>query len=281
MHAYRKLTAYAGLSEAWEALGIFGWVGFHNADQPARQAARKALDLDPNLAAAHGQLGNVFMTYDWDWSGAERELRRAVELDPNNLRARVSFGDLLTALGRFSEALEQKQRAVALDPLSAVAQSSYGRTLYRARRYEEAIPHLQRAMELEPQVGLHPARLADVYEQMGRVEDALPIRQKQVEDFASSYTLASLSRVYALLGRRKEAQAALPKALRAEPPSLSAVALAYFALGDKDRCFEWLNKGVDDRQNVLFWKIDPQLDPVRSDPRFQALIARLKMPETR
>ena len=223
----------------------------------------------------------LFMLYDWDWGGAKREMRRAVELDPNSVRARVALGDLLTALGRFSEALDQKRRAVALDPLSAVAQSSYGRTLYRACRYEEAIPHLQRAMELEPQISLHTARLADVYEQMGRMEDALPIRQKQVEDSARSYTLASLSRVYALLGRRKEAQAALAKALRAEPPYVLGFALSYFALGDKGRCFEWLNKGVDDRQNVLFWKIDPQVDPLRSDPRFQALIARLKMPEPR
>ena len=253
---------------------------FTSTDQPARQAARKALDLDPNLAAAHGQLGDLLMIYDWDWSGAEREMRRAVELDPNSLRARVALGDLLTALGRFPEALEQKRRAVALDPLSAMAQSSYGRTLYRARRYEEAIPHLQRAIELEPQVDLHPDRLADVYEQMGRIEDALPIRQKNAEA-SSSYALASLSRIYARLGRRKEAQAALDKAIRAEPPNELSLALAYFALGDKDRCFEWLNKGVDDRQNVMFWKIDPQVDPVRSDPRFQALIARLKMPETR
>jgi TolB-like protein/Tfp pilus assembly protein PilF len=273
--------AWAGLSEAWQALGAFGVVSFHDTDQPARQAVRKALDLDPSLAAAHCQLGELFMMYDWDWSGAEREMRRAVELDPNRLRARVALGDLLTALGRFPEALEQKRRAVALDPLSAVAQSSYGRTLYRARRYEEAIPHLQRAIELEAQVSLHPARLADVYEQMGRIEDALPIRQKQAEAGPSSYTLASLSRVYASLGRRKEAQAALSRAIRAEPPYVLGFALAYFALGDKDRCFEWLDKGVDDRQNVLFWKIDPQLDPVRSDPRFQALIARLKMPEPR
>jgi serine/threonine-protein kinase len=242
-------------------MGIFGLVGFHQTDQPARQAARKALDLDPNLAAAHCQLGELFMAYDWDWSGAEREMRRAVELDPNSLRARVPLGDLLTSLGRFPEALEQKLRAV-----------------YRARRYEEAIPHIQRAIELEPQVGLHAARLADVYEQMGRIEDALPIRQKQAEVF-NSYTLASLSRTYARPGRRQEAQAALAKAVRAEPPNVMAVALAYLALGDKDRCFEWLNKGVDDRQNVIFWKIDPQVDPLRSDARFQALIARLNMPE--
>jgi len=272
--------AYAGLSQGWIEMGTFGWVDFHHADQPARQAARKALALDPNLAAAHCQLGDLFMSYDWDWSGAEREMRRAVELDPNSLRVRDTLGDLLTALGRFPEALEQKRRAVAVDPLSAVAQSSYGRTLYRARRYEEAIPHLQRAIEIEPQVALHPARLADVYEQMGRIEDALPIRQKQAEA-SSSYDLASLSRIYARLGRRKEAQATLAKAIRAEPPNMLGLALAYFALGDKDRCFKWLNKGVDDRQVVMFWKIDPQLDPVRSDPRFQALIARLKMPETR
>jgi len=272
--------AYAGVSEAWQALGAFGVVSFHDTDQPARQAVRKALDLDPNLAAAHCQLGELFIMYDWDWRGAEREMRRAVELDPNSLRARVALGDLLTALGRFPEALEQKRRAVALDPLSAMAQSSYGRTLYRARRYEEAIPHVQRAMELEPQVSLHPDRLADVYEQMGRIQDALPIRQKNAED-SSSYTLASLSRIYARLGRRKDAQAALAKATRAEPPNELSLALAYFALGDKDRCFEWLNKSVDDRQNVMFWKVDPKLDPVRSDPRFQALIARLKMPETR
>jgi TolB-like protein len=272
--------AYAGLSKAWQEIGMFGNVGFHQADQPARQAVRKALDLDPNLAAGHGQLGDLFMTYDWDWSGAEREMRRALELDPNSLLALDALGDLLTALGRFPEALERRRQAVTLDPLSAMAQSSYGRTLFRARRPEEAIPHLQRAIELEPQVDLHPSRLADVYEQMGRIEDALAIRQKQAEA-SSSYTLASLSRIYARLGRRKEAQAALAKAIRAEPPNALGLALAYFALGDKDRCFEWLNKGVDDRHFVIFWKIDPQFDPIRSDPRFQALIARLKMPESR
>jgi len=115
---------------------------------------------------------------------------------------------------------------------------------------------------------------------MGRIQDALPIRQKNAED-SSSYTLASLSRIYARLGRRQEAQATLAKAIRAEPPYVLGLALAYFELGDKDRCFEWLNKSVDDRQNVMFWKVDPKLDPVRSDPRFQALIARLKVPETR
>ena len=117
-----------------------------------------------------------------------------------------------------------------------------------------------------------------MYEHLGRIEDALPIRQKNAQT-SNSYSLATLSQVYARLGRRQEAQATLAKAIRAGPPSMLAVALAYFALGDKDRCFEWLNKGVDDRQFVIFWKIDPQLDPVRSDPRFQALIARLKMPE--
>jgi TolB-like protein/Flp pilus assembly protein TadD len=273
--------AYAGLARAWQDRGMMDSVNFLEVGQSARQAARKALELDPNLAAAHTQIGGLLMLYDWDWTGAEREMRRAVELDPNSVLARVDLAGLLTALGRFPEALKQLQQAVALDPLSAEAQSDYGRTLYRARMYEKAIPPLQRAMEIEPENDFHLVRLADVYEQMGRLGDALAIRQKRAKDAGSSYDFASLSRVYARLGRRHEAEVALAQAIRVKLPHELTLGLAYFALGDEGRCFEWLNKGVEDRQFVIYWKVDPLLDPVRSDPRFQALIARLKMPETR
>jgi serine/threonine protein kinase/tetratricopeptide (TPR) repeat protein len=272
--------AYAGLANAWQKRGMFGTIGFHNADAPAHQAARKALDLDGSLAAAHSAQGELLMVYDWDWAGAEKEIRRAVELDPNSLESRGTLGDLMTVLGRFPEALEQRERTVALDPLSAPAQSSYGRTLYRARRYDEAIPHLRRAIELDPRAGVNSARLADVFEKTGKLQEAILIRHQAVERSPdNSYYLSSLARAYALAGNYREARTWLAKANRAKVPNAASIALAYFALGEKDRGFEWLTKAVDDRAFVMFWKIDPTFDSVRSDRRFQALVARLKIPD--
>ena len=110
----------------------------------------KAIGLDEQLAEAHISLGNIKHFYDWDWAGAEQELRRALELDPGSLDAHYYYGVLLMHLGRHNEAIREGQIAVQLDPLSSTTQSSLGRFLYRARRYEEALPHLERAVELEP-----------------------------------------------------------------------------------------------------------------------------------
>ena len=274
-------AAYAGLSGAWQSRATFGNLSWQVAENPARYTAGKAMELDPMLASAHMQLGNLLMSYDLDWSGAEKELRRAVELDPSDLPSQDALAYLYSALGRFPEALDHAERATTLDPLSPGTQSAHGRALYRARRYDEAILRLKRAIELDPQNPSSVSRLADIYDQTGKFEEAIALRQRAQTLFgpANSYAPAALSRTYALAGRRPEAVALLDKAIHSPTPQPSGIALAYFALGELDTGFRWLRRALDKRAIVVFWKFDPIFDSVRSDPRFQTIISQLHIPD--
>ncbi len=276
-------AAYAGLARAWLQRGVWGAVAFREPEVPARTAAFKAIELDPQLADAHAMLAQLLMIYDWAWVTAEQEFRRAIELDPNGVYAHVYYAALLTGLGRMPEAISEGQRALTLDPLSATVESDYGRVLFRARRYEEAIRHLQRSIELDPQQYDAYWRLADVYEQTGRIQEALPlIRQElRMRDAAPMHS-SELTCIYALTGRRGEALKILSNVTGPDfRGGAQAVALAYFALGDRDRGFEWLTRAFDQREIVFFVGIDPRYDNVRSDPRFEALVRRLGFPKGR
>ena len=166
-------AAYAGLSHAWWWRGVWGAKTPKQVKSPSRAAALRALELDPQLAEAHVSTGRIKFSYDWDWSGAEKDFGRALELDPNSLDAHFFEGMLFMALGRFPESIAHIERAEQLDPLSPTVQSAFGRILYRARRFDEAILHLNQAIELEPETAGNYGRLADVYEEMGRYDEAL------------------------------------------------------------------------------------------------------------
>jgi TolB-like protein/Tfp pilus assembly protein PilF len=274
-------AAYAGLSSTWQSRAIFG-EGWHATEGFAHQAAMKALELDPSLAVAHAEFGTLLMLDDLDWAGAEKEMRRAAELDPNDLLSQDALAYLFSALGRFPEALEHAERAATLDPLNPATQSDYGRTLYRARRYDQAIPHLKRAIELDPQNPGSISRLADVYDETGKLQEAILLRQQALALYGpeNGYASASLARTLALSGHRREAVASLERATHAKTPQATSIALAFFALGEMDRGFQWLRRALDDRAIVVFWKFDPIFDSVHSDPRFQELISRLHIPDS-
>ena len=171
-------AAYAALSDAWNERGVWGALPFPETDAPQRAAARKALELDDRLSAAHTSWGNVKATRDWDWASAEAEYRRAIELDPGNLQARHLYAVLLMALGRHADAVAEMEHAEAIDPMSSAIQSTFGRVLYRARRYDDAVPHLQRAIDLDPRNFGAYGRLCDVYEQQDRLEEAISMCQQ-------------------------------------------------------------------------------------------------------
>ena len=175
----RYAAAYAGLSHAWWWRGVWGAKTPKQVKSPSRAAALRALELDPQLAEAHVSTGRIKFSYDWDWSGAEKDFGRALELDPNSLDAHFFEGMLFMALGRFPESIAHIERAEQLDPLSPTVQSAFGRILYRARRFDEAILHLNQAIELEPETAGNYARLADVYEEMGRYDEALAFHEKE------------------------------------------------------------------------------------------------------
>jgi TolB-like protein/DNA-binding winged helix-turn-helix (wHTH) protein/Tfp pilus assembly protein PilF len=258
-------AAYAGLSDSWLNRGIFE-LNFKDTDTAARAAAMKAVELDGQLAEAHIALGNVKFNYDWDWNGAEQEFMRALELDPGNLRGHSCYGFLLMAVGRHDEAIREGRRAVELDPLSSEVQSALGRFLYRGHRVEEAVPPLQRAIELEPQDLAARFRLGEVFTQLRKYDEALLLFGEK------SFGAA---RVYALTGRKQEALEIM-RGVNEPPISIAAV---YAALGDKDKAFQILQKAVDNRTaHLVYLKEDPPLETLHSDPRWQALIQRMKFP---
>jgi tetratricopeptide (TPR) repeat protein len=269
------------MSMAWYERGVWGAKGFREVEGPSRTAALKALELDPNLSEAHSALSEVFFGYDWNWSGAETEHHRALDLDPNDLDARVRYAGFLMALSRHPEAIAQIERAAALDPLSSGVQSTFGRVLFRARKYEEAVPHFLRAIELDTQNYGAYTRLAEVYEQTGKLQEALTLVEQSLRIRGADLTKsAALGRVYALVGRRSDALKVIAQVTKPGSQATGQdVALAYFALRDNDRGFQWLTRAFDQREFIVYVKADPRFDSIRSDPRFQELVRRMGMPD--
>jgi TolB-like protein/Flp pilus assembly protein TadD len=268
-------AAYAGLSRAWQFRGVLGSKDFREVESLAREPALKAIALDEQLAEAHISLGNIKYHYDWDWAGSEQEFRRAVELDPGGLDTHLYYGYLLMHLGRNDEAIRESQIALRLDPVSSRTQSALGRILYRARRYKEALPHLERAFELDPRSVEANYRLGDVYAQMGRYDEAIAAFEKIREVMPEGgWFQAGIARVYALRGRQHEARQMI-SGVKAAPYAIAGV---YAALGDKDEAFRILEKAIGERQFIAPLKVEPPLENLHSDPRWQALLHRMNFP---
>jgi serine/threonine-protein kinase len=252
-----------------------GNVGFKETESPARSAALKAIQLDEQLAETHLSLAAIYQHYDWDWTGAERECRRALELDPGNLNVHTEYAYLLMHLGRLDEAIREGQIIVQLDPVSSSARSALGRFLYRAHRYDEALPHLLRAVELEPQSLTPNYRLGDLYAQLGRYEEALAAYERSGQAISNGgYPQAGIARVYALMGRTREARQMI-SGLKDSPYIIAAV---YAALGERGEAFRILEEAVEKHQLLTPLKVEPPLDGLHSDPRWNALLRRMNFP---
>jgi TolB-like protein/DNA-binding winged helix-turn-helix (wHTH) protein/Tfp pilus assembly protein PilF len=270
--------AHAGLSHAWWWRGIWGAQTLKQVEAASRAAASRALALDPQLAEAHVSLGRIKFVYDWDWTGAEKDLGRALELDPNSLDAHFFHGMLFMALGRFPEAIDHMGKAEALDPLSATVQSAYGRILYRARRFDEAIVHLKQAISLEPQSPGPYHRLADVFEEVRRYSEAMAMSAaaEKLAPQGPGRRAADVARIYARMGRRDEARRIL-SGLTTSKPAWFAVATVFAALGDKDEAFRLLFAAVEDRGSLNYVKTDPRFDVLHSDRRWPELLRRMNL----
>jgi serine/threonine protein kinase/tetratricopeptide (TPR) repeat protein len=246
----------------------------------AKEAALKAVELNDTLAEGHIELGTVYFTYDYDWPAAEREFRRGVELTPNYSRAHELLGWYLVEVGRTDEGLDHARRAVALDPLSVESAASLGWQLYFARRYDEAAAETRKVFELQPDCGFCYSILGQIYSQQGRYDEAIAAQQKAQEGVMSP--TAELARVYALAGSAAEARQRLAElragAKRQYVPKYM-IAIVYAALGDKDLAVAQLEQAYQDRsQWMAFLKVDPEMDSLRSDARFQDLMRRMNFP---
>ena len=271
----RYASAYAWLAHCYVNSGLY-----HPPREflpKAREAALKALEIDDTEAAAHAALGWVKATYDWDWYGAERELRRAIELDPSSSAVRWQYVWYLSVMARFDDAIAEARDAKKLDPLSVRTTRSLGWAYLHARRYDEAMDQFQQALELEPNYPIAQFYLADCYLLKGMYPEALALLQKLRPRPDAS--LASLAYLYGVTGRRSEALKVIADMKRQPYIDPLFLVIAYAGVGDRDNAIRLLNKGYAERSPQMpFLKVEPFLDPLRSDQRFQELVRRMKFP---
>jgi serine/threonine protein kinase/Tfp pilus assembly protein PilF len=272
--------AYAGIAHSYNQLGFYQYLSPREAFPKARAAATRALELDASLGEARTVLAMAHFWYDWDWSGAEEELHRAIASNPDFVHVHHFYGIYLTALERFREGLVELHRAEELDPLSLPARASLGFCLYFARRHDEAIVELEKVLEMDPSFAVAHCVLSWAYLAKRMWTEAVRAGTRAAElTGRDTFRLASLGACLAASGRTAEAEAILAELAAASPRRyVSALEIAYVhvALGQTDLAFDWLEKAVAERASFLvLLRVEPRADPLRADPRFAELVGRV------
>ncbi len=276
-------VAYAGLADCYSSLAEYNIVLPKEAFPRANEAALKALEIDDTLAEAHTSLAKIKTVYDWDRSGADREFRRAIELNPSYATAHQWYGEALGQMGRLNEAVAQYKRALELDPLSLVINRNMGFIFIAEREYDQAIEQERKTLEIEPNFGGARYLLGQAYILKSLYKEAIAEAEKDVLISPRSVdALSWLGYTYAVAGRRAEALKVLDKLTQLSkqmhvPPSYMAA--IHVGLVEKDKAFEWLEKGYEERSIGSGFGInpDPIWDPLRSDPRFADLLRRMNL----
>ena len=272
--------AYAGLADSYALLSTFGFMPPTEGVPKAREFANRALSLDDSMAEPHTTLAYVTVSYDYDFAAAEREFKRAIELNPNYATAHQWYGELLTNSGRFEEAFVEYRRALDIEPLSLPINWDLGRALYMSRRYDESLAQHKKTIELDPAFARAHRTLAEVYRVKGDYANAVEERAKVLDLMGQPENAALIRATFT-----KDGWVGFLRLVTAENSSLKDInnnwvrAKAYVDLGEKDKAFAELNKAYEKRLSSLCWlKVEPQLDPLRSDPRFQDLLRRIGFP---
>ncbi len=271
--------AYSGLSDAYLWVGVNeGIMSSAQAAPKVEAAAKKALQLDDGLAEAHASLALYIADYEFDWAGAEREFRRAIELDPNYSYAHDQFGLMLGDLGRFDEGLHEGRIAQKLDPLAVIVPLDIVFTLTWQKNYDGAQAELKRALELDPDFYMTHWIIGWSDLEQQKFADAIPELQK-AGAVQVLYSIGWLGYAYAAAGDSAKAAATLDdldrRAARGFVPPFD-YALVYLGMGDRNRAIDFLERAVEARSQWLIWlKMDRVYDPLRSEPRFKALMKKL------
>jgi len=278
--------AYVGLSDSYVVLEDRGLVNPKEAMPKAREAVLKALEIDPTLAEAVISLAGIKDTFDWDWAGAERDYKRALELDPNYPTAHHWYSLLLARMGRHQEAMEEILRARELDPASLVINVNVGDRWLATRQYDRALQEYQKVLEMDPNSLDTLDRIGWVYIFTGRPEKALvPLQKARVvsgKDVPPAL-LAAMGYAYSASGEKGKAYEMLKELKELSQQryvSSGDFATIYAGLGDKNQALAYLEKAFEERSSyVTYLKIDQVWDPLRDDPRFHSLLRRLNFPE--
>jgi tetratricopeptide (TPR) repeat protein len=274
--------AYTGLADSYALLPIYSPTPPRDNIIRAIAAARRALELNPDLAEAHTALANALVE-NLQFAEAEQEFKRAIALNPNYATAHQWYSECLQTQGRFKEALVEAKRAYELDPLSLIINSVLGMALVANGQYEEGLQQQRRTLEMNPNFGPAQFMLGETFEAKGDYEGALAAYEKARDSSATVMRSAMIARMNTALGRPEEAKKILDQLLqRAQHQYVASypIALVYLALNDKENALTFLEKAYNERGIQLggdtgSLQTDKRLDPLRGDPRFQKLLAKL------
>ena len=275
--------AYTAASESYRALVAPGnAMPRLQGMAKAEEMAMKALELDDTLSEAHAALGDVKRYYYWDWKGAEREFRLALDLDPSSFWPYQGLAFLMVYQGRHDEARAYQSRAQQLDPLNPRTHTAAAVQFRLARRYDEAIAQCKMMLEIDPNSLAAYNLLANIHEDMGLYEEAVPYRQQQLTLLGASVKdIAGIAEAYAISGSegywRWLLNAVTEAVNRGEFVDPTNFAGLHARLGEKEKAFEWLEKAYNEREGLVYIKVHPSYDPLRDDPRFQDLLRRMNL----
>jgi len=272
--------AYVGLSHAYRTFSLSFDVPAIEGMAKAKAAAQKAVEIDDTLSEAHTALGWVIFWYEWDFSAAENQLKRALELNPNSADAHWAHGHLLSNLGRHAEGLAEINRARELDPLNLIVNMTEGQMLLYAGHTDNALAVLQKTFELDSKLWLTHMVAANAYIEKGMFEEALAeAREAKELNGRSSVPISLVGYALAKSGKQGAARAVLEELRKLSnqryvPPI--QIAMVYAGLGERDETLAWLERGFKERNaGLVFLKVDPKWNSMRDDPRFQDLLRRI------
>jgi len=271
---------YVGQAECFKYLGIWDVISPHESSSQAKAAIQKALEIDNNLGEAHATLAYLHFLYDWDWSGAQSEFNRALELSPGSSDVHLWYAQYLSAMGKEDEAIREIEKAHSLDPVALLTETMVGRVYMLAHRFDKGIEQFQKTLALYPDSAINHWDLGICYESKGLNRKAVDEYLKSDEiDGLSQEQLAMKQRAFTRAGFRGYLQEELKSELDHPEPYYDRsfnLARLYALLGDKEKAFSNLDKAYEEGwSDVAFLKVDPELDTLRSDPRFNRLLDRV------
>jgi DNA-binding winged helix-turn-helix (wHTH) protein/tetratricopeptide (TPR) repeat protein len=273
--------AYAGLADAYVLVASFSVEPGRQAISSARTAALSAIQLDSGLAEPHAALGMISFFTDWDSAAAEQEFQRALALEPNYATAHHWYALDLAAMGRADQASYEVRKAQDLDPTSSMIATNVGWVFYLNRHYEEAEHAFRKVLEMDPGFVRAHTRLGITLLTEGKNQAAVQELRQALALSGDPYVKGVLAEALAVSGNRAEASRMLAEMIKDSQQRYVqpfGIALAYLGLGQRDRALEWLQKALDDHTTTMVWaKIDPELDQLRSTPELQAMLAKMKL----
>jgi tetratricopeptide (TPR) repeat protein len=275
--------AYAGLADTYDLLGAYELLPPEKSFPKAKEFADKALQLDATLSKAYTARATAASFWDFDWTTADRDFKRAIALDPSSAIAHHWYGEHFINIGKAERAVSELKYARDLDPLSLPVNSTLGRVYRDAQRYEEAIQQCQKTLELDPNSSMGHWCLAQAYMGERRYSTAIPELQLANTLGTTPLLACDLGYAYAATGQTGRAKVILEALMHKAESAYVApylIGAIHAALGERDEAFKWLEKAYDERDShITYLPLDPEMDCLRSDPRFQFLLGHLNIPK--